>query len=79
MDFPMGLFIPMKLSTRAEFATLLARTMTDTVKADANTAAFTDIGGHWAEQSILYLVQQKIIDTDDYENKLFSPTSQSLV
>lgn len=71
--FPDGLCHPDEIITRAEFATLLARTMTDTVKADTNTAAFTDIGGHWAEQSILYLVEQKIIDTDDYENKLFAP------
>lgn len=71
--FPDGLCHPDEIITRAEFATLLARTMTDTVKADTNTAAFTDIDGHWAEQSILYLVEQKIIDTDDYENKLFSP------
>ena len=71
--FPDGLCHPDEIITRAEFATLLARTMTDTVKADTNTAAFTDIDGHWAEQSILYLVEQKIIDTDDYENKLFAP------
>lgn len=71
--FPDGLCHPDEIITRAEFATLLARTMTDTVKADTNTIAFTDVGGHWAEQSILYLVEQKIIVVDDYENKIFVP------
>ena len=71
--FPDGLCHPDEIITRAEFATLLSRTMTDTVKSDANTTVFNDIVGHWAEQSILYLVEQKIIDTDDYENKMFSP------
>ena len=71
--FPDGLCHPDEIITRAEFATLLARTMTDTVKSNENTTAFNDINGHWAEQSIRYLVEQKIIFAQDYENKLFVP------
>lgn len=71
--FPDGLCHPDEIITRAEFATLLARTMTEDVKANENAKAFADINGHWAEQSILYLVEQKVIAVDDYENKVFAP------
>ena len=71
--FPDGLCHPDETITRAEFTTLLARTMTDKVKAEKNGEVFYDIKGHWAEQSILYLVERKIIDIADYKNKLFVP------
>lgn len=71
--FPDGLCHPDEIITRAEFVTLLARTMTKNIEVSETNRLFTDIDGHWAEQSILYLVEQKIIVEDDYENKLFKP------
>ena len=71
--FPDGLCHPDEIITRAEFATLLAKTMTKNIEVSETNNLFTDIDGHWAEQNILYLVEQKIIVADDYENKLFQP------
>lgn len=71
--YPDGLCHPDEIITRAEFATLLAKTMTKNIEVSETNNLFTDIDGHWAEQNILYLVEQKIIVADDYENKLFQP------
>lgn len=71
--YPDGLAHPDEIITRAEFATLLAKTMTKNIEVSETNNLFTDIDGHWAEQNILYLVEQKIIVADDYENKLFQP------
>mgnify|MGYP001206246476 FL=1 len=69
--FPDGLCHPDEIIIRAEFATLLAKTMTKNIEVSETNNLFTDIDGHWAEQNILYLVEQKIIVADDYENKLY--------
>lgn len=71
--YPDGLVHPDEIITKAEFATLLARTMREDIELSETNNIFTDIKGHWAEQNILYLVEQKIIVADDYENKLFQP------
>ena len=42
--------------------------MTKNIEVSETNNLFTDIDGHWAEQNILYLVEQKIIVADDRNN-----------
>ena len=71
--YPDRLVHPDEIISRAEFATLLARTLTEKINPQEDDELFTDIDGHWAEENIRYLVEQKIIVADDYKNKEFKP------
>ena len=59
--YPDRLVHPDEIISRAEFATLLARTLTEKINPQEDDELFTDIDGHWAEENIRYLVEQKII------------------
>ena len=46
--YPDGLVHPDEIITRAEFATLLTRTMREDIELSETNNIFTDIKGHWA-------------------------------
>ncbi|MDA3731404.1 S-layer homology domain-containing protein [Niameybacter massiliensis] len=71
--YPDGLCHPDEMITRAEFATLLARTLAENVPTTENKMIFADISGHWAESSICYLLGENIIVPEEYENNHFEP------
>ncbi|MFA7201131.1 MAG: S-layer homology domain-containing protein, partial [Bacteroidales bacterium] len=68
--YPDGLVHPDNIITRAEFATLIARTMELPKSTDKDiTIHFTDIPGHWSESDVEALVIAGIIQKGDFSNK----------
>lgn len=68
--YPDGLSHPDEIITRAEFATLVARTL-DLPKSDEKEVAirFTDLAGHWTEKNVEALIIAGIIQKGDFEGK----------
>lgn len=68
--YPDGLSQPDEIITRAEFATLVARTL-ELPEPDEKEVAirFTDLAGHWSEKNVEALIIAGIIQKDDFESK----------
>ena len=68
--YPDGLAHPDEIITRAEFATLVARTL-ELPEPDEKqvTIRFTDLAGHWSEQDVEALIIAGIIQKGDFEGK----------
>lgn len=65
--YPDGLAHPDDITTRGEFAALVARTMELPEPEESEvTIRFTDIAGHWSEQDIEALIIAGIIQKDDF-------------
>jgi len=68
--YPDGLAHPDAIITRAEFATLVARTL-ELPEPDEKevTIRFTDLEGHWSEKDVEALIIAGIIQKGDFESK----------
>ena len=68
--YPDGLAHPDAIITRAEFSTLVARTL-ELPEPDEKevTIRFTDLAGHWSEKDVEALIIAGIIQKGDFESK----------
>lgn len=68
--YPDGLSHPDEIITRAEFATLVARTL-ELPEPDEKKVAirFTDLAGHWSEKNVEALIIAGIIQKGDFDGK----------
>lgn len=71
--YPDGLVHPDEIISRAEFATLLARSLEENPNAENQTHNFIDTIGHWSEPSIKYLLSENIIVPEEYQDNRFEP------
>ncbi len=69
-----GTFLPDRLLTRAEFATMIAKGFPTPVKAECADRNFTDIHGHWAHASILKVARACFMSGDG--NGTFRPNDR---
>lgn len=68
--YPDGFSHPDEIITRAEFATLVARTL-ELPEPDEKEVAirFTDLAGHWSQKNVQALIIAGIIQKGDFEGK----------
>lgn len=68
--YPDGLAHPEAIITRAEFSTLVARTLKlPEYDEKGVTIRFTDLAGHWSEKDVEALIIAGIIQKGDFESK----------
>jgi hypothetical protein len=68
--YPDGLSHPDEIITRAEFATLVTRTMELPEPSESEvTIHFTDIADHWSEKDVEALIVAGVIQKGDFESK----------